>query len=43
MTSLRGGAFGGVDGGEACECASRVADNHGADAQGGVNQWKPGG
>src|SRR5262245_35958617 len=29
------GAFGGVDGGEACECASRVADSHGADAQGG--------
>ncbi len=29
------GAFGGVDGGEACECASRVAAIHGADAQGG--------
>jgi hypothetical protein len=29
------GAFGGVDGGVACECASRVAARHGADAQGG--------
>ena len=29
------GAFGGVDGGVACECGSRVADSHGADAQGG--------
>jgi hypothetical protein len=29
------GAFGGVDGGEACERASRVAAIHGADAQGG--------
>src|SRR5215813_2187292 len=36
------GAFGGVDGGVECECASRVADIHGADAQ-GVGQWKPGG
>jgi len=32
---IRGGAFGGVDGGVACECASRVADSHAADAQGG--------
>jgi hypothetical protein len=32
-----------VDGGVACECASRVADSHGADAQGRVDQWKPGG
>src|SRR5215813_8393486 len=29
------GAFGRVDGGEACERASRVAAIHGADAQGG--------
>lgn len=28
------GAFGGVDGGLACECASHVAAIHGADAQG---------
>src|SRR5262245_2086193 len=28
------GAFGGVDGGVACECASHRADSHGADAQG---------
>jgi hypothetical protein len=32
-----------VDDGGACECASRGADSHGADAQGGVDQWKPGG
>ena len=29
------GAFGGVDGGGACECANRLADSHGADPQGG--------
>jgi hypothetical protein len=29
------GAFGGVDGGETCECASRIAAIHGTDAQGG--------
>jgi len=29
------GAFGGVDGGGACECASRVAAGHAADAHGG--------
>jgi hypothetical protein len=29
------GAFGGVYGGEACECASHVVTIHGADAQGG--------
>jgi hypothetical protein len=29
------GAFGGVGGGVACECASRVADSHAVDAQGG--------
>ncbi len=29
------GAFGGADGGGACECVSRAADSHGADAQGG--------
>jgi hypothetical protein len=28
-------AFGEADGGGACECASRVADSHAADAQGG--------
>jgi hypothetical protein len=35
------GAFGVVDGGGACECASRISARHGADAQGG-GQWKPG-
>jgi hypothetical protein len=32
------GTFGGVDGGAACECASRVAAIHGADAQERVDQ-----
>jgi hypothetical protein len=36
--TLGGGALGGVAGGGACECASRVADSHGADAQGRVDQ-----
>jgi hypothetical protein len=32
------GAFGGGDGGGACECASRGADSHAADAQGGSDR-----
>src|SRR6266542_159842 len=38
-----GGRSAAVDGGGACECASRAAAIHGADAQGRVDQWKPGG
>jgi hypothetical protein len=39
---IRGGAFGGVGGGGACECASRGADSHGADAQGGGGSMEAG-